>query len=288
MPERIADQGRKDLMAYEEILMDVGDGIATITMNRPEKLNAWTGTMAEEIQAAMTDAGQRADVRVVILTGAGRGFCAGADMDSLSGISDSGSSGSNQSLRPVEIEEGLNLPMDFRQRVSYFPQVPKPVIAAINGPAAGLGLVMSLYADMRFASENAKFMTAFAKRGLIAEHGISWMLPELVGLSNALDLLMSSRLIDAEEALHMGLVNKVFPADSFMDDVKAYAEEMARFVSPRSTKVMKRQVYNALFQNLAEAIGTGNEEMVRSFTTEDFKEGVAHFVEKRHPKFTGH
>jgi len=275
-------------MAYEEILMDVGDGIATITMNRPEKLNAWTGTMAEEIQAAMTDAGQRADVRVVILTGAGRGFCAGADMDSLSGISDSGSSGSNQSLRPVEIEEGLNLPMDFRQRVSYFPQVPKPVIAAINGPAAGLGLVMSLYADMRFASENAKFMTAFAKRGLIAEHGISWMLPELVGLSNALDLLMSSRLIDAEEALHMGLVNKVFPADSFMDDVKAYAEEMARFVSPRSTKVMKRQVYNALFQNLAEAIGTGNEEMVRSFTTEDFKEGVAHFVEKRHPKFTGH
>jgi enoyl-CoA hydratase/carnithine racemase len=275
-------------MAYEEILMDVGDGIATITMNRPEKLNAWTGTMAEEIQAAMTDAGQRADVRVVILTGAGRGFCAGADMDSLSGISDSGSSGSNQSLRPVEIEEGLNLPMDFRQRVSYFPQVPKPVIAAINGPAAGLGLVMSLYADMRFASENAKFMTAFAKRGLIAEHGISWMLPELVGLSNALDLLMSSRLIDAEEALHMGLVNKVFPAESFMDDVKAYAEEMARFVSPRSTKVMKRQVYNALFQNLAEAIGTGNEEMVRSFTTEDFKEGVAHFVEKRHPKFTGH
>lgn len=275
-------------MAYEEILMDVGDGIATITMNRPEKLNAWTGTMAEEIQDAMTAAGQRADVRVIILTGAGRGFCAGADMDALSGISDSGSSGSNQPMRPVEIEDGLNLPMDFRQRVSYFPQVPKPVIAAINGPAAGLGLVMALYADMRFASDNAKFMTAFAKRGLIAEHGISWMLPELVGLSNALDLLMSSRLIDAEEALHMGLVNKVFPAESFMDDVKAYADQIARLVSPRSTKVMKRQVYNALFQNLAEAIGTGNEEMARSFTTEDFKEGVAHFVEKRHPKFTGH
>jgi enoyl-CoA hydratase/carnithine racemase len=275
-------------MAYEEILMDVADGIATITMNRPEKLNAWTGTMAGEIRDAMTDAGQRADVRVIILTGAGRGFCAGADMDNLAGISDSGSNNSNQPMRPVEIEDGLNLPMDFRQQVSYFPQVPKPVIAAINGPAAGLGLVMSLYADMRFASDNAKFMTAFAKRGLIAEHGISWMLPELVGVSNALDLLLSSRLIDAGEALHMGLVNKVFPAESFLDDVKAYASEIARFVSPRSTKVMKRQVYNAMFQNLAEAIGTGNEEMVRSFTTEDFKEGVAHFVEKRHPKFTGH
>ncbi len=275
-------------MAYEQILSEVNDGVATITLNRPEKLNAWTGTMAEEVQDAMADAGKRADVRVIVLTGAGRGFCAGADMNNLSDISESGSTGSPENMRPVNIEDGLNVSMDFKQRVSYFPQVPKPIIAAINGPVAGLGLVMTLYADIRFASDSAKFTTAFAKRGLIAEHGISWMLPQLIGLSNALDLLLSSRLIDAEEALHMGLVNKVIPTQDFQQAVRDYATEIARYVSPRSTKVMKQQVYNAQFQTLAEAIGTGNEEMVRSFDTEDFKEGVAHFIEKRHPKFTGH
>ena len=276
-------------MSYEQILYEVIDGVATVTLNRPEKLNAWTETMANEVREAMTDAGKRADVRCIILTGAGRGFCAGADMDNLATLS----SGEREEttptpIRQVELEGGLNLSQDFRQKVSYFPQVGKPVIAAINGPAAGLGLVMALYADIRFASESARFTTAFSRRGLIAEHGISWMLPQLVGLSNALDLLFSARLIEAQEALRMGLVTGVYPDEEFQDTVRAYAVEIARMVSPRSTRVMKQQVYGALFQNLAEAIFTGNEEMVKSFEADDFKEGVAHFVEKRHPKFTGH
>ncbi len=276
-------------MSYEQILYEVNDGVAIVTLNRPEKLNAWTETMANEVREAMTDAGQRADVRCIILTGAGRGFCAGADMDNLAKLSSGERDESTPvPIRQVELEGGLKLSQDFRQKVSYFPQVGKPVIAAINGPAAGLGLVMALYADIRFASESARFTTAFSRRGLIAEHGISWMLPKLVGLSNALDLLFSARLIEAQEALRMGLVTAVYPDEEFQATVLAYAVEIARMVSPRSTRVMKSQVYGALFQNLAEAIFTGNEEMVKSFETEDFKEGVAHYIEKRHPKFSGH
>ncbi len=275
-------------MSYEQILYDLSDGVATITLNRPEKLNAWTNVMAKEVRDAMIAANDRADVRVIVLTGAGRGFCAGADMDNLASISDGeGSSSASEPAPAGAIDGGLNLPQDFKQRVSYFPQVGKPVIAAINGPAAGLGLVMALYADIRFASDSARFTTAFSRRGLIAEHGISWMLPRLVGLSNALDLLFSSRLIGAEEALRMGLVTAVYSSDTFQEQVRDYAKEIARMVSPRSTKIMKQQVYNALFQNLEEAIYIGNEEMVKSFDTEDFKEGVAHFMEQRHPKFTG-
>jgi enoyl-CoA hydratase/carnithine racemase len=172
-------------------------------------------------------------------------------------------------------------------RYTYFPTVPKPIIAAINGPAAGLGLIMSLYCDVRFASDAAVFTTAFSRRGLIAEHGISWILPKLVGHANALDLLMSARKFGAQEAKEMGLVNRVVPMDSFVDEVKAYAEEMATMVSPRSIRVMKRQVYAGLMQPLEQAVLIANSEMPASFECDDFKEGVAHFVEKRAPRFTG-
>jgi enoyl-CoA hydratase/carnithine racemase len=140
---------------------------------------------------------------------------------------------------------------------------------------------------LRFASETARFSTAFSKRGLIAEHGISWILPRVVGLSNALDLLFSARMVDAEEALRMNLVNRIFPEQRLMEGVRSYAGELAASVSPRSLRVMKRQVYDAQFQTLAEAVTLADAELLASMESEDFKEGVAHFLEKRPPKFTG-
>ncbi len=275
-------------MSYHDILYDVADGIATITLNRPDKLNAWTRVMEREVRDALGAASDDQAVRVIILTGAGRGYCAGADMAALSEITDSASRERPEDRVPVgPIDGGLDVAKDFFRRNSYYPTVPKPIIAAINGPCAGIGLVLTLYADLRFASDRAVFTTAFARRGLIAEHGISWMLPRLIGVANALDLLLSARRVGAEEALRLGLVNQVFPAERFMDEVRAYARELATMVSPRSMRVIKQQVYNALFQTLDEAIAVGDREMVKSFDSEDFQEGVRHFVEKRAPAFTG-
>ncbi len=273
-------------MSFEHIDYDISEGIATVTLNRPDKLNAWTRLMEKEVREAMESADNDDAVRVIILTGAGRGFCAGADMDLLSGIEDGSEKrepGAVYGTRPYNVA----VKADYQTQYSYFPSLSKPVIAAINGPAAGLGMVVSLYCDMRFASREAIFMTAFAKRGLIAEHGISWMLPRLVGHSAALDLLLSSRKVTAEEALSMGLVNQVHEADTLMAATRAYARDLAQNVSPRSMAVMKRQVYNAQFESLNEAVAVGNEEMLESFKSEDFKEGVAHFVEKRAANFSG-
>jgi enoyl-CoA hydratase/carnithine racemase len=165
--------------------------------------------------------------------------------------------------------------------------VGKPVIAAINGPVVGLGLVIALYCDLRLASDAARFGTAFAQRGLIAEYGMAWMLPRLVGHANALDLLFSARMIDAAEALRLGLVNQVFPRETFPERVQSYAAELASSVSPRSLGVIKRQVYDAMFQTLAESFEQSEQEMLASLHSEDFKEGVAHFIQKRAPAFTG-
>ncbi len=277
-------------MAFEEILYDIEDGIATITLNRPDKLNAWTRVMEREVRMALEEASGDDAVRVIVLTGAGRGYCAGADMSSLNKTALKGAEGRNAELETIPVGPvagGLDLPKDFARRNTYYPTVPKPIIAAINGPCAGIGLVLTLYADMRFASDAAMFTTAFSRRGLVAEHGISWMLPQLVGPANALDLLMSARKVRADEALQMGLVNKVFPAATFMDDVRAYATELATLVSPRSMRVMKQQIYAAMLQDLDTAVEVGDHEMTLSFDSEDFKEGVDHFIEKRAPAFTG-
>ncbi len=277
------------MTSYEQILYDVAESVATVTLNRPEKLNAWTGQMEKEVQAAMAQAEVDDAVRVIILTGAGRGFCAGADMQDLGKVAGTRS--------PAELElilkdrligpQRADARPDFQKTYSYFPAVGKPIIGAINGSTAGLGLVIALYCDLRFASDQARFSTAFSRRGLIAEHGISWMLPRLIGMSNALDLLFSARLIDASEALRMGLVNRVLPQAELMAGVSAYAKELATMVSPRSLQVMKKQVYEALFQTLEEAIDVANVQMMKSFGSADFREGVAHFMEKRPPAFTG-
>jgi enoyl-CoA hydratase/carnithine racemase len=267
-----------------ETQFEIADAIATITLNRPDKLNAWTETMEREVRSAFQEAEQDERVRAIILTGAGRGFCAGADMSLLKDLAEHGVA----SLRPPEqMVKRVGARPDFQHKYSYFPALSKPVIAAINGPVVGLGLVLSLYCDMRFAADSAKFSTTFARRGLIAEYGIAWMLPRIVGLPNALDLLFSARTINAAEALRIGLVNQVFPADTLAAKVREYVRELVTFSSPRSMRIMKQQIYDGLFQTLAEASDVAEREILASLECEDFKEGVAHFREKRTPQFTG-
>lgn len=269
---------------YEDILYRVEDGVAVITLNRPDRLNAWRAEMDRDVRSAMHAAVADSAVRVIVLTGAGRGFCAGADMNALTAIQ-ANTQGAADAPRPEAFDPSA--PEHFRKRYSYFPSVPKPIIAAINGACAGLGMVLSLYADIRIASDAAVFTTSFAKRGLVAEHGLSWLLPRLVGMAHAADLLYSARVVRAPEALAMGLVNRVVPLADFESEVMAYARAMAREVSPRSLKEMKREVWAAQFQGLDEAIEAANKDMTASFASADFKEGVAHFVEKRPARFTG-
>ncbi len=284
-------------MPTQETLYNVANRVATITLNRPDKLNAWTPLMESEVRSHMESAEQDDEVRVIVLTGAGRGFCAGADMSLLSAVAERGldnrdldnrdldDRGREQVLRDGANREGVA--PDFQKKYSYFPAIGKPVIAAINGPVVGLGLVITLYCDLRLASEPARFSTTFARRGLIAEYGMAWMLPRIIGIANALDLLFSARTIDAAEALRMGLVNRVFPHDTFLEKVQESAQELASTVSPRSLRIIKRQVYEAMSQPLAKAFDISVREMMSCFRTEDFKEGVAHFVQKRPAAFTG-
>jgi enoyl-CoA hydratase/carnithine racemase len=277
---------------YPDILYAVKDRIATITLNRPDRLNAYTDRMAASIRFAMAGAARDSGVRVVVLTGAGRGFCAGADMDLLQGIQQTGSErqasrGDGDIGDAFDSKYGPRLDDEFAdmRRFAYFMRTKKPIIAAINGPAAGIGLIMTLYADMRFVSDKAVLTTSFAQRGLIAEHGISWLLPRLIGPANTLDILLSARKFSPTEAKEMGLVNKVFQAETFMDNVMAYARLLADTVSPRSMAVMKAQVWKSYFQDFGEALSAADAEMPPSFKWPDFKEGVDHFLQKRAPKF---
>jgi len=281
------------MTAYDEILYDVADRVATITLNRPDKLNAWTATMENSVRGAINDAAADEEVRVIVITGAGRGFCAGADMGGLRKIDANG----DGRKRIVEKGEEADVSFDgdlgpsvlehFEGRFGYMFECPKPIIAAINGPCAGIGLVMTLFCDMRIASDVAKFTTAFAQRGLVAEHGIAWLLPRLIGSANALDILMSARKFTGEEAARLGLVNRSVPGNALMGEVADYAKGLAETASPRSMTVMKRQVYKSLFQDFNTSTSMADTEMQSSFASEDFKEGVAHFVEKRAPDFSG-
>ena len=271
----IVTRQRLRSLNMSEVLYEVHEpGIALITLNRPERLNAWTGRMGVEYFDAIDKAVADTNVRVIVVTGAGKGYCAGADMGTLQGIpTEKSADGKDDS----NILEGRM--QDEITRIS------KPVIAAVNGAAAGLGLVQALMCDMRFAADTAKFTCAFSKRGLIAEYGISWVLPRLVGQANALDLLMSSRVVMATEAQQLGMVNKVVPADQLMDVVMAYAADLAMNVSPSSMSVMKRQVYGDYDKDVATASLDALKLMGQSFGRPDFKEGVVSYLQKRQAEF---
>ncbi len=280
------------MSTFEDVLYEVTDGVAVIRLNRPEALNAFTAAMGISLKKAVGAAVADDAVRVIVLTGSGRGFCAGADMKLLQGIKRDGAIAQkvpedSDAGPDFSSELGPDVAGHYGGRFGYMLKARKPIIAALNGPAAGLGLVIALYADVRFAGSEAKFTTSFAQRGLIAEHGVSWLLPRLVGPAHALDLLLSARKFGAVEAEKIGLVNKVFAQSTFMDEVMGYARTMAATVSPRSTAVIKAQIWKSPYQEFSQALAVADAEMKKSFASEDFKEGVAHYVEKRAPAFKG-
>ena len=255
----------------EVVQRTVEDGVALLTLNRPDRLNAWTVEMEHAYFGMLEDCASSPDVRVIIVTGAGRGFCAGADMQDL------------QALGEGAVDVGAHA---AERRPQTFPlSIPKPIIAAINGACAGIGLVQALMCDLRFAAGGAKITTAFARRGLVAEHGISWLLPRLVGHERALDLLLSGRVVLAEEARTLGLVNRVVAPEQLLEEALGYAHQLASSCSPASMASMKRQVYADLQRDLPQALEEADRLMLESFTGSDFVEGVTSFLERRDPRF---
>lgn len=257
----------------EVVQKQVKDGVALLTLNRPDRLNAWTAELERVYFALLEECGQAQDVRAIVVTGAGRGFCAGADMQEL------------QALGDGELDVDAESALDRRRPQSFPLSIGKPIVAAINGACAGIGLVQALMCDVRFAAEGAKLTTAFARRGLVAEHGIAWMLPRLIGPARALDLLLSGRVVLGEEAQALGLVNRVVAPERLLEETLAYARELASQCSPASMATIKRQVYADLQRGLPEALAEADRLMFESFAAPDFVEGVTSFLERRDPRF---
>jgi enoyl-CoA hydratase/carnithine racemase len=255
----------------ETVLFEVADDVALLTLNRPDRLNAWIPEMQTRYFDLLEECAGRPDVRAIVLTGAGRGFCAGADMQSLEQLAGGNGDGPAGEHDPRPVTFPLS--------------IPKPIIAAINGACAGLGFVYAVMCDLRFAAAEAKFTTAFARRGLVAEHGVSWMLPRLLGPARALDLLLSGRVIVGSEAVELGLVNQAFDGDRLLEESLDYARMLARESSPASMARMKQQIYGDLERPLPESLEEANRLMAESFAGADFGEGVRSFVERRPPKF---
>lgn len=265
-----------DAMAQhgDDVLYEVLPGrVALITLNRPDRLNALTMQMQEMYFDALERADADPEVSIIVVTGVGRGFCAGADVELLKTIGGKGT-------------EGMKHDRNVDQILAY--SITKPIIAAVNGACAGLGFVLAVMADIRFSTETAKFTSAFAKRGLIAEHGISWALPRIVGISNAMDILMSARIVPGAEAKSMGLVTAVYPdAETLRKEVIEYARQMAIHCSPASLAEIKAQVYHHASATPREAFDESSSLMLKSFKHPDSKEGVDSYNENREPVWQG-
>jgi enoyl-CoA hydratase/carnithine racemase len=275
--------------SFDTIEYALEDRTAVITLNRPDRLNAFSGEMAMDLKAAVARSVEDSTVRAIVLTGAGRAFCAGADLGSIAkGIPPSGDPKVIAELDAhFRSDAGPDVAADVTSadRLGYFVRTKKPIIAAVNGAAAGMGLLLSLYADIRIASENAFFMTALGQRGLIAEHGMAWLLQRSIGQTQAMDMLISSRRVPAAEAKAMGLINEVVPAADLRNRALAYANTIATTMSPRAVAVMKAQLWRAQLQTFNEALDTALAETRIAVTHPDFREGVASFQEKRPPRF---
>jgi enoyl-CoA hydratase/carnithine racemase len=272
-----------DLSELKVTRYAVSDEIATIRLNRPERLNAWTGRMHTEYRALLSRAAADNAVRVIVVTGAGRGFCAGADSRALEGHMARGSydAGVDDDLaRP-----GWGVRQEFDADFAYHFGIPKPIIAAINGPAAGIGLVLACYCDLRFAAEGVKLTTSHGRLGLPAEYGLSWLLPRLIGVTRAADLLLSSRIVPAEEAETMGLINRVVTGAELMGFTYDYAHQLATGIAPSSLAATKDQLYRDLHRDVASSINDAETLMEEMMQGPDFAEGVKALTEHRPPHF---
>lgn len=272
-------------MELKVIQYTVADGIATVTLTRPHRLNAWTGRMHTEYRWVLDQADRDPSVHVIVVTGAGRAFCAGADARALEGHV---AKGHYDPGTPGELPQpGYGVRPEFDADFAYHFGLTKPVIAALNGPAAGVGLVIACYADLRFAAAGAKLTTAYGKLNLPAEFGLSWLLPRMIGLTRANELLLSSRIFVAEEALTWGLVNTVLPPEELLPYTYGYARNLIATVSPGSLRETKRQIYTDLHRDVAASVRSANALVERMTTEPDFAEGVTAFTEKRAPRWSG-
>ena len=262
---------------------EVGHRVATVTLHRPDRLNAWTGRMHAEYRALLERAATDPTVRVIVVTGAGRGFCAGADARALEGHVERGAYDSG--LGGEVATPGYGVRPEFDADFAYHFGIPKPIIAAVNGPAAGVGLVLACYCDLRFAARGAKLTTAHGRLGLPAEYGLSWLLPRLIGVTRAADLLLSSRVVLAEEAEHLGLVNRTLPAAELLPYTYAYAGRLAGEIAPSSLAVTKLQLYRDLHGDVATSVDDAAARMAGMMQGPDFAEGVAALTQKRRPAF---
>ena len=259
-----------DAAAEPLVLRQLEDGVLLLTWNRPERNNGWNVDLEEAYFQALIDASADPAVRVIVVTGAGRSFCPGLDMQTLAAATG-------------------GTPMTNRRRwpMNFARHVPKPVIAAVNGACAGIGFIQAVACDMRFASTSSKFTSAFARRGLPAENSISWMLPRLVGTGNAMDLLLSARVVLPEEALQLGLVNRVVEHEDLLPVTMAYARDLAANCSPRAMAAIKQQLLTDWETTSEQSRLTALVTVSELTTGADFQEGVASFGEKRPPQFAG-
>jgi enoyl-CoA hydratase/carnithine racemase len=255
----------------DELLGAVEDGVATLTLNRPESYNAFNDAMGEEAADALALVAEDDGVRALLVTGAGKAFCPGMDVQRL-----------EQNAQP-----GQSLNLQARVPMYSRRTLPKPMIAAVNGACAGIGLVQALICDVRFAARGARFTTAFTRRGLAGEYNLPYVLPRVIGLENALDLLLSGRVFDADEAKALGLVSRVVEPEDLLEAARAYARDIARNCSPRAMAVVRHQVYGDLDRTFTDALARSYSAMEFFAGSPDFREGVASFMEKREPKFEG-
>jgi len=269
----VADPGQDEAVIYEV----TATGVAIMTLNRPDRLNTWGGDIATAFYAGLDRAEQDPEVRVIVLTGRGKAFCAGAQLGSMGNVA--------QSIE--ETDEGKLASLVGDRQPQHLTTLCKPVIAAINGSCVGIGLTQALMCDVRFAAVGAKFAASFARRGLIAEYGVSWILPRLTGWGVALDLLLSGRTFLADEAARIGLVKEVVPPEQLMTRAMAYAEDIAQNCSPASMAVIKRQAYGDAMREVADSSSRSEVLLQRSLQLPDVIEGITSFLEKRVPSFPG-
>jgi enoyl-CoA hydratase/carnithine racemase len=265
------------------IRYEVTDRVGIITLNRPDRLNAWTGRMHLEYRTALGWADDDDRVRVIVVTGAGRGFCAGADSRALAGHADRGAY--DDGLPPDPPRPGHGVRDEFDADFAYHFGLSTPIIAAINGPAAGVGLVLACYCDLRFAATGAKLTTAHGKLNLPAEYGLSWLLPRLIGVGRAMDLLMTSRVVLAEEALEIGLVNRVHPPETLMDETLTFARGLASSVSRRSLTETRRQVWTDQHRDVRSSVEDAGVLLGSMMGDRDYARGVRALLDKAPPDF---